>query len=876
MAPTLVALSDVPVKGGVFNGGFELAPPFVAVQTATNWIDGTAAGSATVSQYGWNVNVVAAAVSVRFDPTVSHSGGVSLKVSTTDATGRVAINIYDSTVGVLLSTLKTLPPIKSSTKYRFSVWIKTNNAAASSVYCQLYNIDAAAGYGTGIATTGISGTTDWTLYTSIFTSDNDASFLSIGLHNLVAGNVSDAWFDDITLEEIVEDTTFTGTIPTPVRPTIVGVTSTDNIDQSLDTGWAAAQHYDLTNAVNEGATHIQTFTPTRNKVTNIAVKVVAKGTGNWVMIVHNAGNVILAAQAIANASLADNTVTTFNVPNLWAAGALHFHLYSSVADGTVLTTTVHDLETVSYIQYFAKPTENVTVVCNGEKISLSTNEDGLLSGAIIDLDKGKYLYNGGTAVTDVAKISDVYSASAGGYAAGLLPQTVNGWYTYVAAGLLEFDATVSSSIYNMVYKINTFLPIKHLKMKVKIYNVASAGDKSFQISSDNINWITLWTLNTASSAYYSNIVETDIVNGLSTFYIRAYKGAINDYLTFGIHYIEADLDTSTVPSILLQPLATQPQFSENVTLPSVASRIYLRMAKYQNKNGAVVPYLEFTDASAVAIKAIPCSMDNSGEASPCIDIIIAETTNGQQVGTGSNDGATGYILNDGEYMTFSSTTATPKVTYKMGTGTVAIANITMNRLFLSSNGVANSATKDPSHQFNFYLGMLKHGIQKVVERLQGIVNDIQRAIHRDYGEIIITGKVIYSLTTSLALITFGASGNLELNLPDVGIYEVTASILDDVSGITASAAANYSLYQPYIEGVAMTNGEQMGVRIPILAAATVGIDATTLSLTWIIPSYRPGTRVSIYGKKNSATTGTWDVVSDSLGRTKLSYKRIAL
>jgi hypothetical protein len=427
---------------------------------------------------------------------------------------------------------------------------------------------------------------------------------------------------------------------------------------------------------------------------------------------------VVASRDIANASLANNTVATFGVPTLWASGALHFHLYSTVADGTVMTGTLHDLETCSYIQYYAKPTENATIICNGEKISLSTNEDGLLSGAIIDLDKGKYLWTCGSTL-DVAKISDIYSSSSGGLSA-LVFIGVNGIQWSIGNGFLEFTCANDGTSRNVVYKVNTLVPVKHLKIKSRIYST-EAVDKVVQVSADGTNWTTITTVNNATDALYINEDETDLMNGLSTFYVRMYKAAVGDYLDGNILSIKADLDIASVPSIILQPLAATVQYSDNITLPSNADRVYLQYSKYANDRGVVMPHLEFC-ATAVPIKAVPIKVDNSGETNPAIKIIAAESTT-CTVGTGSDEGGN-FILNDGEYVTITTPSTQIKATYQIGKGTTAFTNLTMNRFYLSSNGVANSAVKDPSRQFNFYLGMLKEGVQKVVEGVQRAVNDI--------------------------------------------------------------------------------------------------------------------------------------------------------
>lgn len=754
--PTLVALAPAtqPIKGGVFNGGFELAPPFVAVQTSSGWIDGTSDGDTAIDQYGWYMVRGATAVAASFDSTVSHSGKYSLKLSTTDATGTLyAINRDAYT---LPSFSKYCIPLKVSTKYRFNVWVKTNNAAASAVFATLVTADASLNL-ISTNTSKLSGTNDWTLLSVEYTTLNDEVYGQITLWNYVAGNVSDAWFDDITLEEIVEDTAFTSTIPTPVRPTIVGVTTTDNIDRSQITSYANSQGIAGDSAGVDYKT-ANSFVPTREKHAGVVVwkkATVGTPTGNLIFKVVNDNGGVPGTTIYASYSYAPATWNAFStgevtvpLPCILTPGTKYWYQgESSVADeannnyylwggnnagGTATehysyysAAAWHDTPAEAWYwkTLYAKPTENATVVCNGEKISLSADQDGLLSGAIIDLDKGKYLYKGGTAITNVDKISDVYSASAGGGVAA--PDGVNGWYIQAGSSLLTFaagDGAAVAGAININWKINTLLPVKHLKIAFSIYQ-GEAVDKTLQVSPDNINWTTIHTWNNATDAYYPIVAETDVVNGLTTFYLRYYKGAVSDYVYVRLLSIEADLNTSTVPSIVLQPLATPVQYSENVQLSAVADRVYLRYGKYSNNRGVVVPHLEFC-TTATPIKAIPLKVDNSGETNPSIKVIAAET-NTCTVGTGTDEGGN-FILNDGEYVTITTPATSIKVTYQVGKGTTAFTHLTMNRLYLSSNGVANSATKDPSHQFNFYLGMLKEGVQKALEKLQGAVNDIAK------------------------------------------------------------------------------------------------------------------------------------------------------
>ena len=96
-------------------------------------------------------------------------------------------------------------------------------------------------------------------------------------------------------------------------------------------------------------------------------------------------------------------VNSIPVPALWTSGNYHFHVYASATTGTptLKAGTSNDLETGSYIEYYAKNTEDVSVTVNGVTANLISNgtavgdATGLLSGAIVDTDKGVYSYENG-------------------------------------------------------------------------------------------------------------------------------------------------------------------------------------------------------------------------------------------------------------------------------------------------------------------------------------------------------------------------------------------------------------------------------------------------------------------------------------------------
>ena len=127
---------------------------------------------------------------------------------------------------------------------------------------------------------------------------------------------------------------------------------TTNVDQSLST---SGNTYTLATSIAETATHRQTFVPTRDPLKAIIILVAAKGTGNWTVTVHDANNNSIGSATIANASVTgstDNTFTFSTPLRLIIGNTYHFHVTSTVADGTVTTTTASDLETVDFSTLF--------------------------------------------------------------------------------------------------------------------------------------------------------------------------------------------------------------------------------------------------------------------------------------------------------------------------------------------------------------------------------------------------------------------------------------------------------------------------------------------------------------------------------------------
>ncbi len=205
--------ADVPMKPRklvndnlVRNGSFEFAPPFVAAQTATSWIDGSATGSGTNNLFRWSVGAVPANGSVCFDPTNSNSGSYSIKLDKT-AGGASSINILNALSTNLASAsiyeqTTNMIPVYPNVSYTLTFYYKQTNKAGGTV--QVCRDEFTGASTTRISFTSMysdSSTSDlgWTKITQTFTTSPTTNYLALEFQwaNATTGTV---WCDDITLK----------------------------------------------------------------------------------------------------------------------------------------------------------------------------------------------------------------------------------------------------------------------------------------------------------------------------------------------------------------------------------------------------------------------------------------------------------------------------------------------------------------------------------------------------------------------------------------------------------------------------------------------------------------------------------------------------
>lgn len=117
----------------------------------------------------------------------------------------------------------------------------------------------------------------------------------------------------------------------------------------------------ISTTYNETSALLRYFQSDIEPLKNIQVFVVNKGTGNWTLTLHDGLNNTLGTSTVTNANLVNNTFNEFAFtsatnsqvrlyvkPN---ARTYHFHLTSTVADGTISSTQTNDLSSCDLMIY---------------------------------------------------------------------------------------------------------------------------------------------------------------------------------------------------------------------------------------------------------------------------------------------------------------------------------------------------------------------------------------------------------------------------------------------------------------------------------------------------------------------------------------------
>jgi hypothetical protein len=141
--------------------------------------------------------------------------------------------------------------------------------------------------------------------------------------------------------------------PTPGYVTDVpyaGATTRGDLDQ---TGGGTGQTYTLPTTLTENQK--QSFVPNYDPQKSLAVTISAKGTGDWTLVVHDGLNELQAQVTVPNAQLPASGNYEFNYPQVFRpvrGATYHFHPYSTVNDGSVVTSASADPTTIQFSTYY--------------------------------------------------------------------------------------------------------------------------------------------------------------------------------------------------------------------------------------------------------------------------------------------------------------------------------------------------------------------------------------------------------------------------------------------------------------------------------------------------------------------------------------------
>ncbi len=183
---TVLTYPRIPL-GGVYIPGAKSIEASTGDTAATvpSWIED--------QKYKWYV-VPTPSASAEFDTAVTRTGTKTLKLSTSDATGK-GYFVLDPN-GIAGDNLqKYCVLIKPNTSYTVNLWVKTTTVAADSVYYTFREVDASGGTVVSNESAKLTGTNDWTLLSITATTGATTKYARFILRMNVAGDAQSSWFD---------------------------------------------------------------------------------------------------------------------------------------------------------------------------------------------------------------------------------------------------------------------------------------------------------------------------------------------------------------------------------------------------------------------------------------------------------------------------------------------------------------------------------------------------------------------------------------------------------------------------------------------------------------------------------------------------------
>lgn len=661
-------------------------------------------------RYGFYFNNTANAVSAEFDTAVTRTWSKTLKASTTNATWRFRISQYT------IAWWKWYIPLKVSTKYKFWVWIKSNNTTW--LTWNLFSAPDQANFWTLTQRASLSlsvWTTDWTYYTTTFTSHATDTIYAPQFRCETAGNISDVWLDinSMTLEEVVEPVANSLTSSSPSLVSFTAVGSTDNIDQS--------QLWVSTNVWLDTPARFwaQQFTPTKSKLTWVVFqKHTTTGTPTWDIIFRiatdswsdNPTTTILASYTMPSATYNALSVWvdfTINLPcNLTAwtkywilfnysiASLTDFPLLKAATPATAYTGGIYKYwsDGVTYWTTFAgdlyfktlyyKPTTNFKASQNNSTVSISADEDGFLEASKIDLTTWQFTFDirNVTAVT-WTKFWHIFSSTT---------ETWVAWNTFIFS-TPEYQLKSWGTTYvEWIMKINIPWWITDTVISAYLRRAWAS------YSTDWVSYTTMYN-NTWSSTPYS--LSYTVTWNVTVLYIKVFS---QNWWWVWCYFADSTHPFSIVWTVDVSSYSTLRNYPTNKDV----------MSQYSTTLGSPT-----TSATYRATKWGFPSLEYSATEYQYLDIDTTATWSTVYL---SPDGTTYTLVADGWSIVLSSTT-NPLVYVR--------SNITANRIYISSNDYNASWDKDWSNKQSVIYQVKSQGILYDIEELKKEDENINERIN---------------------------------------------------------------------------------------------------------------------------------------------------
>ena len=179
------------------------------------------------------------------------------------------------------------------------------------------------------------------------TVDEKANSLTSGSDGLLYRSDSDAIY-------MATDKTVERYAPISDTPSFDQTYGASKSVDSNATRTGGASTYTIPTSITESTTTKCEFKPDIEPFHSIKVKVVAKGTGDWTLTLHDGLDTVLATSTVTNANLTNGQLNEFVFPSQVRAyvkpnaRTYHFHLTSTVGDGTVQVATASNLNTADF------------------------------------------------------------------------------------------------------------------------------------------------------------------------------------------------------------------------------------------------------------------------------------------------------------------------------------------------------------------------------------------------------------------------------------------------------------------------------------------------------------------------------------------------